>query len=220
MKICGKCLVEKHDFDFLATQKTCNECVKIRKNKNQKKYYSQNKDDRIEYAKCYRLKNDDELKDKARAKRQTIEYKEYYRNYVKDYKKKKKLDPSFVLRETISHAINEQLKKNYSSKNKNSCLNYLPYTIDELKNHLESLFESWMNWNNRGIYKISEWNDNDQSTWKWQLDHIIPQSDLPYVSMEDDNFKKCWSLENLRPYCAKQNNLDGVNKIRHKKKGS
>lgn len=26
--------------------------------------------------------------------------------------------------------------------------------------------------------------------------------------MNDDNFKKCWVLENLRPYNAKQNLID------------
>ena len=43
------------------------------------------------------------------------------------------------------------------------------------------------------------WNDNDQSTWTWNIDHIIPQSTLPYTSMDDEIFKKCWALENLRP---------------------
>ena len=72
-----------------------------------------------------------------------------------------------------------------------------------------------MNWNNRGIYKVNTWQDNDVSTWKWNIDHIIPQSCLPYTSMEDDNFKKCWALENLRPYSAKLNVLDGVLRARH-----
>jgi hypothetical protein len=66
-----------------------------------------------------------------------------------------------------------------------------------------------MNWNNYGIYYTNLWNDNDPSTWVWNIDHIIPQSKLPYTSMEDDNFKKCWALDNLRPYSAKQNIIDG-----------
>ncbi len=66
-----------------------------------------------------------------------------------------------------------------------------------------------MNWENQGIYNINTWDDNDSSTWTWQLDHIIPQSKLPYTSMEDENFQKCWALENLRPYSAKQNIKDG-----------
>jgi hypothetical protein len=38
--------------------------------------------------------------------------------------------------------------------------------------------------------------------------------------MEDDNFKKCWALNNLRPLSAKQNILDGTTKIRHEKRKS
>ena len=74
-----------------------------------------------------------------------------------------------------------------------------------------------MNWQNKGSYRVKTWDDNDQTTWKWQIDHIIPQSDLPYTSMEDDNFKKCWALENLRPLSAKQNIFDGTNRVRHNK---
>ena len=72
-----------------------------------------------------------------------------------------------------------------------------------------------MNWDNWGRFISKKWNDHDKLTWTWQLDHIIPQSDLPYTSMEDDNFKKCWSLDNLRPLSAKQNYLDGINRVRH-----
>jgi hypothetical protein len=49
------------------------------------------------------------------------------------------------------------------------------------------------------------------------IDHIVPQSDLPYSSMNDENFQKCWALENLRPLSAKQNYLDGMTRIRHNK---
>jgi len=60
-----------------------------------------------------------------------------------------------------------------------------------------------MNWDNHGKY--------------WHIDHIMPQSILPYISMEDDNFKKCWALDNLRPLEAIQNMKDGDSRIRHKK---
>jgi hypothetical protein len=74
-----------------------------------------------------------------------------------------------------------------------------------------------MNWDNYGKYNPKTWDDNDSSTWKWNIDHIIPQAKLPYTSEKDVNFKKCWSLNNLRPYSAKQNLLDGATKIRHKR---
>jgi len=65
------------------------------------------------------------------------------------------------------------------------------------------------------IYNANTWDDSDSSTWTWQIDHIIPQSTFAYSSMEDEAFKKCWSLDNLRPLSAKQNYLDGVRRVRH-----
>lgn len=59
-----------------------------------------------------------------------------------------------------------------------------------------------LNWNNYGIY--------------WHMDHIIPQSYLPYVSMTEENFKRCWALNNLQPLEAKLNMMDGSTRIRHK----
>jgi len=75
-----------------------------------------------------------------------------------------------------------------------------------------------MNWENRGTYNPNTWKDDDLSTWTWNIDHIIPHSLFNYTSLEDEDFKKCWSLDNLRPYSAKQNILDGSYKIRHKRK--
>ena len=66
-----------------------------------------------------------------------------------------------------------------------------------------------MSWKNWAVYNPKTWNNNDSKTWTWNIDHIIPQSDLPYTSMSDVNFNKCWSLSNLRPYSSKQNILDG-----------
>src|ERR1035437_1660461 len=146
-----------------------------------------------------------------------INKNKFLKNHNEYQNKKYKIDPKFRIRNLISSKIAKQLKLSGSCKSGKSCLYYIPYTIQELKQHLEKQFEPWMNWNNHGKYNKDTWNDNDSSTWKWQLDHIIPQSNLPYTSMEDNNFKKCWSLENLRPYSAKQNQLDGSTKIRHKK---
>ena len=64
-----------------------------------------------------------------------------------------------------------------------------------------------MNWNNYGNYRLNSWNDFDQSTWKWNIDHIIPQSMFNYDSMQHPDFYKCWALENLRPLSAKKNLL-------------
>jgi hypothetical protein len=228
-KICSKCFLEK-ERNLFCKFNVCKACRKIynanyQKNnsetiKQQKKVYcAENKDKINKRDKIYRTNNKEAL---------DTNRKEYYKNnkedilaYGKEYrknnkekiiahnneykKKKRKSDPIFKLRELISRAVNISLN---GYKNNISILTYLPYTIAELKNHLESRFEQWMNWNNHGIYNSEIWNDSDSLTWAWQLDHIIPQSALPYLSMEDENFKICWALENLRPYSAKQNIID------------
>ena len=156
-------------------------------------YYLEHKEDISIDRSIYYLNNKEVIKD-------------YRRLYIKD---KRTNDVSFNLRSQVSKNINRILKSQGSSKNGSSVLQYLPYSMQELKNHLESQFESWMNWNNWGRYDLETWNDNDSSTWTWNIDHIVPQSKLLYTNMIDDNFKKCWSLSNLRPLSSKQNLIDG-----------
>lgn len=55
----------------------------------------------------------------------------------------------------------------------------------------------------------------NNNTWTWQIDHIIPHSKFIYKNMECSAFLQCWSLNNLRPYNAKFNIIDGATKIRH-----
>jgi len=121
-----------------------------------------------------------------------------------------------ICKKCTNEKIRTALKKNNGSKQAQSILKFLPYTMIELKNHFESQFESWMSWNNWGKYNAKTWDDNDQSTWAWEIDHIIPQSILPYKSMGDENFQKCWSLKNLRPLNAKCNLIDGASRVRHR----
>jgi len=150
----------------------------------------------------------------------SLEKRKQYRNNRKEkerryQRERMKNDPAFKLRKLISHSIRMSLKKSKSSKT-NSMIMYLDYSIAELKEHLESQFEPWMNWGNHGVYFSAQWDDLDSQTWTWQIDHIVPQSDLPYFHMTDVNFKKCWALNNLRPLLSKQNILDGTLRSRHK----
>jgi hypothetical protein len=85
--------------------------------------------------------------------------------------------------------------------------NFLPYSSQELREYLESQFTPWMNWKNLGVYKKYQWDDSIPQTWVWQIDHIIPQGAFLFTSLEDDAFKWCWSLDNLRPLSAKENSL-------------
>jgi transcription-repair coupling factor (superfamily II helicase) len=222
-KSCKKCYNSK-----VTNYKKINKDIISLKNK---KYQEINKDSRRTYRKKYHTNNKDRENTRsinyANSNQEKIaSYQKSYRNdhvekistYGIEYRKKNKdklnkkqriysktrksIDPAFKLRSRFSTSIWISLNSNNSTKNGNSILKYLPYSIQELKEYLEKQFEHWMNWNNWGRFSKS-WDDNNLKTWKWQIDHIIPQSILPYTSMEDSNFKKCWALENLRPYSAK-----------------
>ncbi len=175
---------------------------KLEISKKNKSYYVNNKAKITEQKQKYYLTN----KDKINA------HKLGYQK-IREYN-----DPIFKLRRRVSNMVYIAIKKFGATKNNLSILNFLPYTIAELKIHLEKQFETWMSWNNWGNFNAKSWNDNDSATWTWNIDHVIPQSDLPYSSMEDENFKKCWALNNLRPYSAKQNIIDGPARSRHFKK--
>ena len=135
-----------------------------------------------------------------------LAYKKEWRKLNKNKENKKYRDRIandvyFKIRKNVSRAINHALKS-FGAKKDSSIMNYLNYSMIELKRHIENLFDDKMSWSNYGIY--------------WHIDHIIPQSCLPYNTMSDDNFKKCWALNNLRPLEAKLNMLDGSTRIRHK----
>lgn len=124
---------------------------------------------------CFTLKRTHGLSNKP---------KEYYQHRMKN--------PFAKLRQRISCAVGKSLKKSGSSKNRHSCFDYLPYSIQKLKEHLEKQFEPWMNWDNYG----GKSNNKDKTWW---IDHIKPQSQFQYTSMDDPLFVECWALNNLRP---------------------
>lgn len=229
-KICNQCKIEKQLCEFrhvARNDKTyinnvCKKCD-VQNNKNRHlKFRQAHREELRKINKNYYAANKEEIKEKQKDKKK-IRDKKYYINNKKKILERQKLksaikyknDPCFRVKKTVSKAISRHLKLNFSSKNKQSCLNYLQYSIEELKKHLENQFEPWMNWNNYGIYRADKWNDNDQDTWTWQIDHIIPHSTFKYTSMKDEEFKKCWSLSNLRPLSSKINILEGVQRTRH-----
>ena len=111
-------------------------------------------------------------------------------------KHRRKNDSVWKLKKNISSTICNSLRKNNASKEA-SCFKYLGYTLEDLKKHLEVQFEEWMNWDN--------WGQISSNKKTWNIDHIYPQSKLPYNCMTHPNFIKCWSLENLRPLSALEN---------------
>jgi hypothetical protein len=127
-------------------------------------------------------------------------------------------DPIFKLHKLTSASVRRALKSRGISKNCEEFFDYTPYTDQEMKDHLASQYEWWMTDQNNGPYNPKTRDENDPTTWTWQIDHIIPHSEFHYTSMEDEEFQKCWALSNLRPLCSKQNWEDGIYRKRHKPK--
>lgn len=63
----------------------------------------------------------------------------------------------------------------------------LPYSIPQLKAHLEAQFDNanGFTWENYGTL--------------WELDHIVPQAMFHFTSLDEKAFRDCWALGNLRP---------------------
>lgn len=183
---------------------------RIKWNKNNpdyiKKYQIQNTERLKSYRKNYYKKNSKEIirksinwtkNNRIRSRKIKSNWKLNNRTKINEYiQNKRKSNLAFRLRCIVSKSIWYYLK--IQKKNKNgSCWSYLPYTPENLKRHLESKFDSWMSWENYGTYH--------KNKKRWQIDHIIPQSKLPYKSLTDKNFLKCWDLSNLRPLEISEN---------------
>lgn len=226
-------IIKFNDNNYLGTFETeCIECMLLRQKQNGKLFNSKLQEKNFNTRVCrkcnltkelnennFRLTQNKYLRricldcDRKEANESTKKRLIYARDAIRISKRKyqtnrRQRDPVYKMRKYLSTAIYQALRDSNSKKH-GSIMNYLSYSIDELKIHLEQQFESWMSWKNMKKYDNKTWNNNDSNTWVWNLDHIVPQSLLPYISMEDDNFKKCWALENLRPYSAKQNIIDG-----------
>lgn len=202
----------------------------MKKNKNKisinyKKYKEENQIKVLKSKKDYYIKNKDKIlkknseycqqnKDKISIKKQEYRIKnkdKIRKNNLIYIKNRLKTDNILKLKRNVSRAVNTGLQNRNSSKAGKSFFKISDFTAQQLMDHLmnHSQKKWWMNEGNQGKYNINTWDDNDPSTWVWNIDHIIPHSEFNYTSMSDPEFKKCWSLKNLRPYSAKQNLLDG-----------
>ena len=159
---------------------------------NQKEYYSNNKD---------YINNRNSVYNKENKEIISKYQKKYYisnRVHINEYKKeyfnnKYKNNYTFKLKCSISSLIRESIKsKGFNKKSKS--VDILGCSIEEFKLHLESKFESWMTWDNKGLY-------NGQFNYGWDIDHIIPISS----GNTEDEVIKLNNYKNLQPLCSKIN---------------
>ena len=161
----------------------------------QREYYIKNQERLKGKSKEYRKKNSEKCREYFKKLRKTEKYKKYNREQQRKYnktekrkkrvrewqKEKVRIDPKYRLNRNVASAIWLVLKENKAGRKWETLVGY---TLQDLMRHLESLFESWMNWDNYG---------------EWVIDHVRPISLFNFTLPEDKGFKECWALENLQP---------------------
>lgn len=123
--------------------------------------------------------------------------KEYHKNNIdkirktkRDYERNRKArDPIYKLISNFRTAIYTVLKESNVDKY-GHYFDVLQYTPEELITHLELQFKDDMSWDNYGI---------------WHVDHKSPITSFDIREMGDEEFMKCWSLDNLQPMWGEEN---------------
>jgi len=176
---------------------------KEREKEYTKAYIEANKEKFVEYFKLYSkgyYKNNREL-----LKNRSREY--YENNKTKcisqnmEYRKKRiKTDPKFRLNRIISCAINTSLN---GSKKGRRWESLVGYTLNDLVKRLKSTLPSEYTW------------ENYVSGSDLHIDHIVPISVHNFKTTDDNDFKRCWALDNLRLLTAQENIAKGAKLDRH-----
>jgi hypothetical protein len=146
---------------------------KLKVKEKASEYYENNKDRKLEYQKKYQSENKDKRNKQLSERRQN--------------------DSTFRLVTNIRNLINNSFyKSGYSKKSKTQEI--LGCSYDEFKIYLESKFENWMTWENRGIY-------TGELNMGWDIDHVIPLSN----AQSEEEIIKINHYTNLQPLCTKIN---------------
>ena len=143
------------------------------KNPEYKKEWNlKNKDHIQQYEKEYRLKN------KERLKEWFLKNKQHTRDYERN---KYRTDINFRLAHLCRNRILKALKGIGKSA---STMKLIGCTIDELRRHIESLFEPWMTWENQGL-------------GGWDIEHKKAMSNFNLIDPEQQ--RACCHWSNLQP---------------------
>lgn len=185
MKTCTSCHIEKSLEDFYRKGKgyksKCKKCCseytkkyyqenKQVHNQRMKEHYFENKDDYTKNHKKYKSENSEKILEIA---------KKYNKN-------RRQVDVLFRLKQNLRSRINGYLKVKKILKT-NKTIDFVGCQTEELKKHLESLFDVNMSWKNYG---------------EWEIDHKIPLSEAKniediYKLNNFTNLQPMWKLDNI-----------------------
>mgnify|MGYP001584240383 CR=1 FL=1 len=163
------------------------ECKRCCRNFNKWK-----KRNRLKYKKAlsvYVGKNRERLRENSRRYVSRHKNTDRYKKMMRRIYEKRKMNPAYVISSRIKSQLHEQLRENKNRRKWQALVGYGP---EELQKHLENLFTDGMTWQKFLDGKI-------------HIDHIRPICSFSFHSTDDNDFKVCWSLENLQPLWKKDN---------------
>jgi hypothetical protein len=135
---------------------------------------------------------------KDNLKFQKEEWRKINKEKIKIQKRKwnklqKEINVLYNLPQLISSSFRKSFKRSGFSK-KSKSIEILGCSFEEFKLYLESKFEPWMTWENKGLY-------NGELNYGWDIDHIIPISS----ATTEEEIIKLNHYTNLQPLCSKVN---------------
>ena len=172
-----------------------------------KKWRDSNKAKQFELTRAWQQKNRDKVNKRARgvyaanlelsraklrAKRSKMGEK--YRATIKRNRTKMRATTEGMLYHRMSQSVRAALK---GAKRRCKWETLLGYSVADLRSHLESQFTDGMTWERFFGGEI-------------HIDHIVPRVQFNFDSPDDEAFKGCWALSNLRPLWSRENNVAGA----------
>lgn len=159
--------------------------------------YAENIEAEREEQRARRLKDPERIRERGRKYRQEnierIRAQERVTGLAKFYRRYKS-DVAYTLKVRTSALVRASLKGSGKSRKTEELLGY---TVAQLRSHLESRFTDSMTWDRFMSGEI-------------HIDHIRPVSSFNITSEDCEDFKKCWSLDNLQPLWAFDNLSKGA----------
>jgi hypothetical protein len=205
MKTCSKCNIEKKVSEFYwekTRQRYKTTCIVCEKEKcierykknpekikaNNKKWIENNKEKFKQLVKNNRNKYKEYDKEYAKKnwleKKIDPEYQLKHREYQRQYKKQKRKDSIFRLKENLRTYFYRSI-----TNKSNSVFKYLGCSLKNFKLYLEQQFNKDMNWDNYGKY--------------WEVDHINPIENFNFSN--ESEIYECWNYKNLQPLTINEN---------------
>ncbi len=206
-KMCGSCRQLKDEVCFGKSKrykglnKWCESC-----RAREKAYYANNRESRkMASLEIYHRNTKDPSFRIARNSRQREFSKEYRKRPEtkllvaaahKRYMSKMEHHISRRLSFQVWYSLRLVLDKS-KKKNGKHWQDLVGWSVEQLMTHLETRFTDGMSWENYG------------GESGWQIDHVTPRTWFKIQAVGDDEFKKCWSLDNLQPSWLKDNASKG-----------